>query len=42
MKLNFQACVPSPSVIGDGIDNDCDGLIDEEICTDETPQTGMY
>ncbi|VDI13130.1 Hypothetical predicted protein, partial [Mytilus galloprovincialis] len=26
-------CVPSTTVVGDGIDNDCDGLIDEEICT---------
>lgn len=21
------------SVFGDGVDNDCDGLIDEELCT---------
>lgn len=31
--FNFQICVPSPSVTGDGFDNDCDGLIDEELCT---------
>ncbi|KAK3094414.1 hypothetical protein FSP39_001502 [Pinctada imbricata] len=26
-------CVPTSTVVGDGIDNDCDGLIDEELCT---------
>ncbi|KAJ8316655.1 hypothetical protein KUTeg_005793, partial [Tegillarca granosa] len=26
-------CVPTTTVVGDGIDNDCDGLIDEELCT---------
>ena len=27
----FQPCVPSMPVPGDGIDNDCDGRIDEEL-----------
>ena len=26
-------CVPSTTVEGDGLDNDCDGKIDEELCT---------
>ncbi|WAR05417.1 FCGBP-like protein [Mya arenaria] len=26
-------CKPTPSVPGDGIDNDCDNKIDEELCT---------
>ncbi|CAC5392835.1 unnamed protein product [Mytilus coruscus] len=30
-----EICVPSSTVVGDGIDNDCDGLIDEELCTTE-------
>ncbi|CAC5417849.1 Adhesion G protein-coupled receptor B2,Coadhesin,Thrombospondin-1,Mucin-like protein,Hemicentin-1,Adhesion G protein-coupled receptor B3,Thrombospondin-2 [Mytilus coruscus] len=33
-KIN-SICVPTSTVVGDGIDNDCDGLIDEELCTTE-------
>lgn len=32
--LFYQPCTPSASGVGDGIDNDCDGLIDEEACWD--------
>jgi len=28
--------------VGDGIDNDCDGKIDEELCTVENKGAGMY
>ncbi|KAK3095774.1 hypothetical protein FSP39_018901, partial [Pinctada imbricata] len=28
----YAACTPSTQTVGDGIDNDCDGLIDEENC----------
>jgi hypothetical protein len=38
--VSFQVCVPSPTVVGDGIDNDCDGLIDEELCTVENKGKG--
>ncbi|XP_069142267.1 uncharacterized protein [Argopecten irradians] len=27
-----EACAMTPSVTGDGVDNDCDGRIDEELC----------
>lgn len=27
-----RTCVPSTSTPGDGLDNDCDGVIDEEAC----------
>lgn len=29
-----QECHPQPMVVGDGLDNDCDGRVDEEICND--------
>lgn len=32
--------MPTPTVVGDGIDNDCDGLIDEELCTTENKNKG--
>lgn len=31
--VDLQPCLPSESVFGDGLDNDCDGDIDEELCT---------
>lgn len=33
MFVFSQPCVKTESVFGDGVDNDCDGLIDEELCT---------
>ena len=33
--IMFQQCVPSPQLDGmvnDGLDNDCDGLFEEETC----------
>ena len=36
----FQVCIPTPTVTGDGIDNDCDGKIDEELCTPENRNKG--
>ena len=38
--LLFKVCVPTPTVTGDGIDNDCDGKIDEELCHDNWRNTG--
>ena len=32
MRLVAQGCVPTNQVENDGIDNDCDGSIDEELC----------
>ncbi|XP_065929401.1 uncharacterized protein [Magallana gigas] len=29
-----QECRPQPMEVGDGLDNDCDGRVDEEICND--------
>ncbi|XP_067936654.1 uncharacterized protein [Watersipora subatra] len=34
-----QPCIVTASIFGDGIDNDCDGLIDEELCTAENRGT---
>lgn len=33
--------MPTPTVVGDGIDNDCDGKIDEELCTTENRGKGL-
>ncbi|XP_063430248.1 uncharacterized protein LOC134712536 [Mytilus trossulus] len=33
-------CVPTTNVMGDGYDNDCDGLIDEEICNNGADDDG--
>ncbi|XP_061184995.1 SCO-spondin-like [Saccostrea echinata] len=33
-KVN-SVCIPTATVTGDGVDNDCDGKIDEELCTPE-------
>lgn len=32
MRLVAQGCSPTVQVEGDGIDNDCDGSVDEELC----------
>ncbi|XP_062622356.1 uncharacterized protein LOC134283858 [Saccostrea cucullata] len=32
--INKKECRPTVMTIGDGIDNDCDGQVDEEICND--------
>ena len=37
----LQPCDPTPVVIGDGVDNDCDGLADEELCT-SAPHIGKH
>lgn len=38
--LFYQPCTPSTTGVGDGIDNDCDGLIDEEACWDSNKGEG--
>ena len=30
--MYYKPCIISQGVPGDGLDNDCDGLIDEDIC----------
>nr|XP_034302507.1 IgGFc-binding protein isoform X2 [Crassostrea gigas] len=35
-----QECQPQPVVVGDGLDNDCDGRVDEEICNDNKDNDG--
>ena len=35
----LQPCVRTESMFGDGVDNDCDGLIDEELCTGDNRGT---
>ncbi|XP_065933610.1 uncharacterized protein [Magallana gigas] len=35
-----QECQPQPVVVGDGLDNDCDGRVDEEICNDYKDNDG--
>lgn len=32
MRLVAQGCVATTMNEGDGIDNDCDGAVDEELC----------
>lgn len=32
MRLVAASCVVTGQVDGDGIDNDCDGSVDEELC----------
>uniref|UniRef100_K1PP14 IgGFc-binding protein n=1 Tax=Magallana gigas TaxID=29159 RepID=K1PP14_MAGGI len=36
-----QECQPQPVVVGDGLDNDCDGRVDEEICNDNKDRQTM-
>ena len=38
--LFIKNCKPTPSLPGDGIDNDCDNKIDEELCTPENKGKG--
>lgn len=32
MRLVSRQCTPTTQVSGDGVDNDCDGSVDEELC----------
>ena len=32
----LQKCIRTPMRIADGLDNDCDGRIDEEVCYSDT------
>jgi len=41
VRFSSSSCTPSASSSwADGIDNDCDGKIDEELCTHTTEQGG--
>ena len=31
----LQVCSTTVAIPGDGVDNDCDGMIDEEECTEQ-------
>ena len=42
MILVLQNCTPTASVPGDGIDNDCDNRIDEELCPDGNGGYSFY